>query len=203
MPSSKDQCFQDATRAYEAATGKNLGIDFERQWVLDQNGTWGEAPQGSFFGDLWHSILKTFRIESGNQLPRAPGVPNPIAFRVPDMTITQPDGTKIVVDNKFTDSNGNVDPWRPQVNSRTGSTQRQDYNDINSQQTNGDPNAVDLSLDKNTCNCSGDPQPETVPVPAPAPFPFFAPLPAPGGVPVPEPGPFPEPFPIPELIPAF
>lgn len=181
MPSAKDNCFEEATRAYEDATGKKLGVEFQRPWVVDRAGNWAEVPEESTFGKIMGSILKTLRIENGDQLPRAPGVPNPVAVRYPDVTMTQPDGTKIVIDNKFTGADGKPDPWRPQVNSETGSTQQKDYNAINQQNTKGDPNAKDLTLDKNTCNCGeGDPPGETVPVLVPSPFPGFLPMPAPG-----------------------
>jgi hypothetical protein len=199
MPSDKDKCFEEATRAYEDATGKKLGIDFQRPWVQDRSGTWAEAPAESTFSRLMGSILKTLRIQNGDQLPRAPGAPNPVQARYPDMTVTRPDGSKIVVDNKFTGADGRTDPWRTTPGTN-GKTQQEDYNDINRQNTNGDPNAQNLSLDKDSCKCNGDPQPERVPVPVPSLSPFFMPLPAPGGVPMPAPV---EPMPLPELVPIF
>lgn len=199
--SAKDQCFEDATQAYEDATGKKLGLDFQRPWVKDGlTGKWGEAPAETTWDKIMGSILKTLRITKGDELPRAPGVPNPVQVRYPDITMTQPDGTKIVIDNKFTDSKGNIDKWGTKPGTG-GQTQPEDYRDINKQNT-GNPNAQEISLDENECGCKGgEPEPETVPVPMTVPFPGFLPMPAPGTLPGGVPAP--EPVPVPEFIPEF
>lgn len=196
--SDKEQCFKDALAKYQDATGKNLDVEFEKQWVKDANGQWGPRADDGPIAKLFNSIKKTLRILSGSEDPRPDGSANPVQLRRPDMTITTKDGKQIVVDNKFTGKDGKPDPWR--TGGQSGSDQRGDYNDINKQ--NGG-NGQDLNLNKDVCKCDGDPQPVEVLVPQPQLNPFFAPLPE-GPITVPEFGPMPE-FPVlePMPIPAY
>lgn len=164
MPeSAKDICMREALAEYENLTGDKTGVEFQRPWLQDRSGTWamGDNPNG--FAGFIHSIKKTFRIMRGLQPERAAGAPNPVQVRYPDMTVSRPDGSRVVIDNKFTNARGDIDPWRTQIGTN-GQTQRQDYDDINSRNTKGDKRAEGLSLDKDSCNCRGPAQPQEVPV---------------------------------------
>src|SRR5262249_34769971 len=165
MATAKEKCFRDAVdklnEGREARGQKKIDIEHERGWLRDANGSWKPA---TWTQDLWYSIKKTLRIQDGVQEPRAPGAPNPIQYRKPDITLTKPDGSKLVLDNKFTDADGKPDPWRTQPG-MSGSKQRDDYEDINKQEKNdvGEP-----KLDKNTCKCEGRKlETEKVKVPVP------------------------------------
>lgn len=98
----------------------------------------------------------------------------------------------MVVDTKFTDSKGNIDPWGKNKG-MSGSTQKPDYNEINTQQNPGRDDVEDLAIDKDNCDCKGKNQPKKVEVveyvrspsfvPGQETMPFFV-WPAPGAIPV-------------------
>jgi hypothetical protein len=73
------------------------------------------------------------------------------------VTLTKPDGTKVVVDAKFDRPSGGTDTWQKKKG-MGGKDQRTDYNDINKQQQ-GDDVKPNLSLDPKSCQCDADPQP--------------------------------------------
>ena len=203
MATTKEKCFRDAldkiNQGREAKGDKPLDVKHEQGWIRDANGSWREE---TWTEALWGSIRKTLRIQSGTQEPRSGGAPNPIQYRKPDVTLTKPDGSKVVLDTKFSDKDGKPDPWRSQEG-MSGTKQKEDYEDINKKQKNdvGEP-----GLDKNSCDC-GKRKLETekvtvrVPVTAPGHL-FFWPIPAPGGVPMPAPAPAPGGFgfPVPEFV---
>jgi hypothetical protein len=184
MSSPKDKCFKEATEALKENTNKlkDMDIEFERTWVRDQKGTWSKS--NLFWAHLNNAINKTLEIIAGTRSPRTQGRPNPMQVRRPDITINKGNNS-LVIDNKFTDKDGNIDPWRSEKG-KSGSTQKDDYNEINREHA-GDPNAQDVSLDKNKCKCDakGEPQPVEVWVPDPAlqgqPELFF--MPSPSGIP--------------------
>jgi hypothetical protein len=194
MATAKEKCFQDAVdklnEGREAQGKPKIDYKWEQGWIRDANGTWSES---SWTRTLIYSIQKTLRILDGTQAPRADGTPNPIQFRKPDVTLTRPDGSKVVLDTKFTGADGKPDPWRTDQGT-SGTVQKDDYEDINKQTKNdvGEP-----KLDKNTCKCDGRKQ-ETEKVRVPVPVTefggqlFFMPLPAPGtgGLFAPAPGGF-------------
>ncbi|KYF65099.1 hypothetical protein BE11_29810 [Sorangium cellulosum] len=182
--SSKEQCFKDALAKYKESSGKDVNVDFEKQWVKDGvTGKWAPRADEGPIQKLFNSIKKTLRIRNGDEDPRPPGSANPVQLRRPDMTVTTKDGRQIVIDNKFTGKDGKPDGWRP--GGQSGSDQRGDYNEINKQ--NGGK-GQDLNLNKDVCKCNGEPQPVEVwkPVPGLSTNPNlvpFVPLPAPGGLP--------------------
>jgi hypothetical protein len=199
MTTAKEKCFQEALDKYQDATGKDLGIEHQKDWVKDANGDWAPATFKDHFMKMVNSIRKTFQIQKRLRPPRSPGAPNPVQWRTPDMTVTTPDGNKMVVDTKFTDAKGKIDSWRTKPG-MSGSTQKDDYNDINRQQNPGRDDVENLSVDKDNCDCRGKNQPqrvevvETVTDPSVAPgqdmMPFYV-WPAPGGLPpltAPSPG---------------
>jgi hypothetical protein len=204
MPSEKDQCFADAIRAYEDATGKDLKIEFEQPWVQDVDGTWSR-PNKTWW-NIVNGVRKTWRWLMGDESAARPdGSSLPNQVRRPDFTVEGPDGKPIVVDNKFTDANGKEDPWRTQPGQGNGKTQQEDYNDINRQNNPGDKPPQDMKLSKEECKCDGEPEKETVPVTVPSYG--LVPVPLPEGVPgfAPAPGvapvePMPGGFGIPELV---
>jgi hypothetical protein len=204
MATEKEKCFRKAldklNEGREAKGQSKLDVKHEQGWIRDANGSW--KPQ-SWTNDLWYSIKKTLRIQQGTQSPRPGGAPNPIQYRKPDLTLTRPDGSKVVLDTKFTDADGRPDPWRAQ-DGMSGTKQKADYEDINQKQGNdvGEP-----KLDKNNCDCGKRKlETERVQVSVPSTQPgsqlFFAPLPATGGIVVPAPVPAPVPIPG-GLIPVF
>lgn len=130
MGGSKEECFRDAAGQYEEATGRNLGLDHQRPWRQLGDGTWEQASS-------WQSAINTHITKSQQ-------------FRVPDVTV---DG-KTVIDLKFTRADGTVDTWGTRPGQINGNTQRQDYNDINSQ-GNPDFDNDDPKLDPESCNCRG------------------------------------------------
>ena len=163
--SAKEDCFKDATRAYEDASGKDLGIDFQQPWRQLGNGTWERASN-------WWSALNSFWNGNATQVRR------------PDITI----GGKKVFDLKFTRSDGTVDTWGNVPGKGNGNTQLNDYNDINRQNA-PDMDNDDPKLDPESCNCRmRGAAPMIVPVPRSQLDPFslyMMPSPAPG-VPVPS-----------------
>ncbi|XXY48658.1 hypothetical protein WME91_52510 [Sorangium sp. So ce269] len=198
--SAKEQCFKDALAKYKESSGKDVKVDFEKQWVKDGvTGQWAPRADDGAIQQLFNSIKKTLRILRGTADPRPPGSANPVQLRRPDMTVTTKDGRQLVIDNKFTGKDGKPDPWRS--GGQSGSDQRGDYNDINRQ--NGGK-GQDLNLNKDVCKCNGDPQPVEVwkPVPGLATDPNlvpFMPLPE-GGLPpvrVPQLPPIRVPMPVP------
>ncbi len=150
--SDKDKCFEKAIDKVEDVGKQKIGVENQAPWVKDLNGTWRQIPKDTAFQSIMGSIKKTLGIQSGN-LPanaRLPGKPDPIQVRYPDVTVDTPGG-KVVIDNKFTNGKGGIDPWGSKPGTG-GNTQLPDYNDINQKNT-GNPNAKNLSLDKNTCKC--------------------------------------------------
>ncbi|HTT70281.1 MAG TPA: hypothetical protein VMG32_03580 [Anaeromyxobacteraceae bacterium] len=202
MASPKEKCFRKAldkiNEGREAKGERPLDVANEQGWIRDAEKGWQPAP---WYRELWYSIRKTMRIQNGLQDPRPPGAANPEQFRKPDLTLTREDGSKAVIDTKFTDADGKPDGWRTEEG-MGGKTQQEDYQDINRQQGNdiGEP-----KLDKDNCDCGKRKlETETVEVRVPALQPgnslFFAPLPAPGGVPMPAPAPTPGGFAVPEFV---
>lgn len=199
--SSKEQCFKDALAKYKDKSGKDVDVEFEKQWVKDGvTGKWSPRSDEGSIAKLFNSIRKSLRIFGGEAEPRPPGSANPVQLRRPDITATTKDGRQIVIDNKFTGKDGRPDPWGN--GGQSGSDQRPDYNEINKQ--NGGK-GEDLNLNKDVCKCQGEPQQVEVwkPVPGLSTDPFmvpFMPLPAPGGLPapaLPEVPPIFEPIPLP------
>jgi hypothetical protein len=194
MATAKEKCFHEAVdklnEGREAQGKPKIDAKWEQGWVRDANGSWTET---TWTQDLIYSIRKTLRILGGTQDPRDDGEANPVQFRKPDVTLTRPDGSKVVLDTKFTDANGRIDPWRDQKGT-SGSVQKDDYEDMNRKAKNdvGEP-----KLDRNTCKCDGRKQ-ETEKVQVQVPATefggqlFFMPLPAPGtsGLFAPAPGTF-------------
>jgi hypothetical protein len=168
--SPRDKCFADAVDAYnDAHPDDQLPVESQKPWVLD-NGQWRPATVGE---RIWNWIKG--------------GEP----FRVPDFTITL-DGKPIADDNKF---EGDGFSSRK---GRSGKTQLEDQNDMNSHQNPDKPEYQDLNLNPEKCKCDEDPQPEEVYDPALAPhqqgvpvipgvvspgLPGTAPGMAPGGLP--------------------
>lgn len=201
MASKKEKCFQKAVdRINEGREARGQGkipVEHERGWIRDADKSWRPA---SWYRGLWYSIRKTLRIKKGLQDERPPGSLNPEQYRRPDITLTRENGSKVVLDTKFTNAQGKPDGWR--TGGMSGTDQRPDYEDINRNQGNdiGEP-----KLDKDNCDC-GKRKLETdvVRVPAPALQPgnqlYFAPLPAPGGIPLPAPAPGGLGVPVPQFV---
>jgi hypothetical protein len=161
--SPRDKCFGEAVDAYnDAHPDDQLPVETQKPWVLD-SGKWRPATLGE---KIWNWIRG--------------GDP----FRVPDWTITL-DGRPVAGDNKF-----EGDGYSSRKG-RSGKTQLEDQNDMNSHQNPDKPEYQDLNLNPDKCKCDDDPQPEEVYDPALAPL--FVPLPgaqwqfAPGGAPAPAP----------------
>ena len=158
---AKEDCFEDAAKAYEKATGKDLELEFQKPWRLLENGTWERTTN-------WWSALNSFFSGKAEQLRR------------PDLTI----GGKKVFDLKFTRADGTVDTWGTRPGAGNGQTQKHDYNQIN-KQNSPDMKNDDPKLDPETCNCKGRGAksvevPVTVPGLSPYGMPYVMPLPAPG-----------------------
>jgi hypothetical protein len=166
VATTKEKCFRKAIDKINDGRGakgqKKLDVKHEQGWVRDKNNGW---QQETWTGGLWRRIQYTWDAAKGLVNPRAAGRPNPEQFRKPDLTLPQPNGKNPVLDIKFTDSKGNVDPWR-ETTGMGGKKQREDYKDINKEQ------GVDMdepSLDKNSCDCGKRKlETETVRVPVPA-----------------------------------
>ena len=182
---AKEDCFEDAAKAYEKATGKDLGLEFQKPWRLLENGTWERTTN-------WWSALNSFFSGKAEQLRR------------PDLTI----GGKKVFDQKFTRADGTVDTWGTRPGAGNGETQKHDYNQINKQNSPNMKND-DPKLDPETCNCKGRGAksvevPVTVPGLSPYGMPYVMPMPAPGVPALPAFPPLPAfpgfgPMPIPAL----
>jgi hypothetical protein len=158
MATSKEQCFEEALDKYQDATGKDLGLKHRQPWVQGQDGRWRQEERGFWAGV--NSMMKTIKSRLGLGEPGSSQ-----QVRVPDLTV----GDKLVVDTKFTRSDGTVDNWGERPGAGNGRTQVEDYNDINQQQNPGNKNVKDVKLDPETCNCKGrakatqgEPQPVTV-----------------------------------------
>jgi hypothetical protein len=151
----KEKCFQEAVgklnEAREARGQDKMDVKFKQGWVRDANGTWSE--QG-WSGRLLGSIKKTLGLQNGTRTPdpnAPPRTANPVQYREPDITLntdvtlTRPDGTKVILDTKF---DGDSPGTKPGMG---GTTQAEDYPDINKKLGNGVENPW---LDKESCKCS-------------------------------------------------
>lgn len=188
MATAKEKCFRKAldkiNDGREAKGKRKLDVAHEQGWIRDKVRGWEPAQ---WYQGIWNSIKKTWDITRELRDPEPGRLNSPEQFRKPDVTLTKPDGSKVVIDTKFTDGKGKVDDWR-ETTGQGGKTQQQDYEDINEKQGNdvGEP-----SLDKNSCEC-GKRKLETervvvrVPSYQPGSQLYFAPLPGPGGITVPE-----------------
>jgi hypothetical protein len=189
MATPKEQCFQDAVDAWEQATGKGLNIDFEQPWIKDAAGTW-ERGNRTWWAlvNSWRKTLRWIGSEA-----EEPGTVR--GLRRPDITMPGANGKDMVVDLKFTDKNGNPDPWRK--------GQKDAYRDINKQNQGGDSDAI--GLDKESCGCKGEPEKEPVadPFALPQPGMYFVPVPVPGGLLGPATAPAPTTIPLRFPIPIF
>ncbi len=199
MPSDKEKCFREAVEELQKARGKKLDIEYERPWVKDYDTKRWEPIRSEAWWKAVNSIKKTWRILKGQQEPE-PGRASPMQIRKPDMTITNSDGSKVVVDNKWSSADGTKDKWGTKKGT-SGSTQKEDYDEINEQSGKG--KAKELKLDRDTCKCGeGEPEAEEVQVyvregagapgqlyfmPMPGPVPALPPLTIPGPAPVPIP----------------
>jgi hypothetical protein len=200
MPSEKETCFREAVEELQKTRGKKLDVDYERPWVKDDVTERWEPIRSEAWWKAVHSIKKTLRILAGRREPE-PGRASPIQIRKPDMTITQSDGSKLVVDNKYSRPDGTKDKWGTRKG-MSGSRQQGDYDEINKQ--SGKEKAKELKLDRDTCKCGeGEPEPEEVKVyaregaGAPGQL-YFMPLPGalPALPPLTIPGPAPLPIPV-------
>lgn len=190
MASKKDKCFKEAMDEYNkyADTKDQLDIKHQETWIKNWNGEWIE---GSRFitSSFWDFVRM---ITSGKYAQ----------FRTPDFTIQTGEG-KLVVDNKFTNSKGEIDPWRTQQG-KSGSLQLDDYNEINDQLSNGNSKTDKLALDKDNCKCQDNPPRQhevKVEVLSPVGQLFFVPLPM--GVPALSPLTFPVFQPVPSFVPVI
>jgi hypothetical protein len=193
MPSEKEQCFEDALAEFKRAfPDKDPKVELFKDWYRDAKNGWQKADFVRTFSHWIGSILKTRRIENLEEGPRPDGEPNPTQWRTPDISASD----NKVYDLKFTNAQGDVDPWGNK-RGMGGGTQKEDQAAINQQV---DPNGKAMSLDKDSCKCEERGEPQSVEAPAKAPFfvpginPTF-PLTQPGGAAVPEA--------IPELIPVI
>ena len=157
MTTPKENCFKDALDAYnDAFPDKNSNVELFKDWYRDADGRWYPANTARKFWHWLQSIWKTEDIQNGTCDPRAPGEPNPLQWRTPD--ITGPD--EKCYDLKFTNADGKTDPWGSKPGMNNGGTQREDQETINKQT---DPESGAMSLDKDSCRCKerGEPEPVT------------------------------------------
>lgn len=176
--SPRDKCFGDAVKAWnDTHANDQLPIESQKPWVLD-GGTW--RPAG-MLDNIWSYIRST------------------TPYRIPDWTATI-NGKPVAGDNKFSG-----DGFSNRTG-RSGKTQLEDQNDMNSHQSPGNSDYQDLNLNPETCKCDGEPKREQVYEYAPAlgRGPVFVPvIPSPGTVPVIPPITVPE-FGLPEFgLPEF
>jgi len=171
MAHEKEDCFEEALRAYEQATGKDLGIDFKLPWRQNLDGTWMPEDRG-----FWAGVRSMLKLRYG--LGHEKSVQQ---IRNPDLTMNR----KTVVDLKFSRQDGTVDDWGTKQGAGNDKTQEYDYREINRQ---SDPSSDAIKLDPETCKC-GERGANQVWVPQPAPFVFRMPKPGPmpGGLPLPPP----------------
>src|SRR6185503_765632 len=145
--SKNDKCFAEALAMYQEEA-YTRGVETQKIWFMDLQNGWMQLPADKNIYWLRGAIDRTWRIlERGEDL-RASGQLNPLYYRQPDMTITMDDGRSIVVDNKFTNAEGRIDPWN-RAPGKGGTLQRDDYNGINASQG---VNGQDLALNKDVCN---------------------------------------------------
>jgi hypothetical protein len=177
----KEKCFQaavDKLQEYQRKRGvETPKIDHQRGWTKQMEGQqWRPEPVESTFGRIMGSIAKTLRILGDLQLPEPDRWPTG-QVRFPDLTVTGPDGKRVVVDTKFDRKDGSRDQWGKKKGQHSRNDQKRDYNDINKQETARDNQ--DLSLDADTCKCGPEPQPvyELTPRPLPQSEFFLSPLP--------------------------
>lgn len=112
--------------------------------------------------------------------------------RYPDATVTFSDGSRQVMDCKFTQGSGRPDAWGTAPGQHSRTTQLQDYTQINAEQ--GHPTIGPPELSRQRCKCDEKEQkqelkPKEIEVPDFAPGPYFMPVPqgVPGRVPMPGP----------------
>lgn len=135
---AKEDCFEEASNAYSKEKG-DLGLEHKTTWRQNQNDTWERDP-----GGFWPAVNSMRKWLNGLGHERSVQ-----QVRVPDVTISTPKGP-LVIDLKFTRADKSVDKWGTTFGKGNGRLQRDDYNAINAQT---DPNAQDLKLDPDSCNC--------------------------------------------------
>ncbi|MFL5349750.1 MAG: hypothetical protein ACJ8AT_33550 [Hyalangium sp.] len=202
MPSARDTCFAEAVDAYNAlqkeATGRQwLDISHQTPWVRDAGAGTPWHPIEGYVSQKWFHIYGYIKSKFGYSMGQV---------RYPDITLKQPNGKYIVLDNKFSG-----DDWGKAQNRFSGTTQRKDYEQINQERGHG--NLGEPSLNPKKCNCDErkkkkELRPQSVPVPVRSPAtnlnPYLLPSPlapgvSPGGVTIPAPR-----LPVFEpLVPAF
>lgn len=187
---AKEDCFEEASEAFSNEK-RNLDLEHKTPWRQNMNGTWEREPRG-----FWAAVnsMRKWLLNQGH----AGSVQQ---VRVPDVTLNSPKGP-LVIDLKFTRADGTVDSWGTRPGAGNGQLQRDDYNQINDQT---DPDAKDLKLDPESCNCKArGAQQEVVEVMVPEmagslfflPVPGPVPLTVPGGITIPQ-------ITIPQLVPIF
>jgi hypothetical protein len=124
--------------------------------------------------------------------------------RYPDATITYNDGSRQVLDCKFTRGDGSPDRWGTTAGKYSSRTQLRDYTEINAEQ--GHPTIGPPELSRVSCQCDEkekkkELKPREIPIPELAPGTYFMPVPAPGGLRLPGGAPAPAPVRIPLRLP--
>lgn len=194
---AKEDCFEQASNDYSKEKG-DLDLEHKTTWRQNLDGSWMREGRG-----FWAAVnsMRKWLLGHGH-------AGSVMQTRVPDVTLGTPKGP-LVIDLKFTRANGVVDDWGTKPGAGNGQVQRDDYNQINEQT---DPDAKDLRLDPESCNCKvRGAQEEVVLVPMTelegdlffVPVPGGFPSPVPGVVPSPVPGGVPVRIPFPQLVPIF
>jgi hypothetical protein len=156
----KEKCFETAVEELQDLRKRQRReppeVEHQHEWTRDHGGNWAPTNVGL---DIIYSILKTLKLIKAEQNGGDPvDLARPRQVRYPDVTVTKPDGTKVVVDAKFDRPSGGTDNWQKKIG-MGGKDQRMDYNDINKQQQ-GEDVKEDLALSAKSCECEADPQPE-------------------------------------------
>jgi hypothetical protein len=156
----KEACFEAATEAlFELRRRRNMPdieVDHQRAWTKSlSTGVWRPESASRSFGEIIGSMLKTLRLRDeppdAEQSEQAETRWDTGQIRIPDVTVKRPDGSYAVIDTKFDRADGTRDTWGTAKGAVSGKDQREDYNEINEQQT-GMPNQ-NLSLDADVCQC--------------------------------------------------
>ena len=177
MASDKDKCFEEAMDTYQKLrkeAGRPLDIDMTHQtpWVrnpLLPSINW-EPIKNIFFREWFHIYGYT---------KRALGL-DTTQVRYPDVTVKLKNGSHLIVDNKFTNNKGGIDPWGRKPNEHSGTNQQDDYKQINEQQGNSAGEKPSLNKDKCKCDERGQNrqlEPQSVIIPLPEDSLFFMPYP--------------------------